>query len=71
MARRRQSGPRIIARECRRNCGKTVYGLVAPIHATTDCHAKYIGICEDCITAEEKVDMLNNMAGNLQRMVAR
>lgn len=47
----------VVTMSCRRGCGKRLATLTAPIHGTKADHAKYHGICDDCLTPEEKADM--------------
>jgi hypothetical protein len=55
---------RITYRECPR-CGKTVAGLVRPIAGSKACHAKYAGLCDGCVTAEERREIEADILGGV------
>ena len=75
MARRRGRRPTLVTMSCRRGCGKTLSTLSAPIHSTREDHARYHGICDDCLTDEERKDMdgpmLMRTAANIVGRVSR
>jgi hypothetical protein len=53
--------PMIISMLCRRDCGKRISTLSGPMHSTITDYKKYHGICDDCLTDEEKADMRGAM----------
>lgn len=58
---RRKNRPQIITMPCRRGCGTVLSTLSAPIHSTQADWQRYHGICDDCLTPEEKADMAGPM----------
>lgn len=52
---------KIVTRPCRRGCGRSLSGLNKPIHSTQADFDKYHGICDQCLTEEEKADMCGPM----------
>ena len=47
---------------CKR-CGKMVASLVKPIHLSAETQAHFKGICGNCMTEEERFDLLHIGAG--------
>ena len=59
MARRRR--PTLVRLACRRGCGKTLHTLSAPIHNGQADFDRLHGICDDCLTQEERDYMAGPM----------
>ena len=51
----------VVRRPCRRGCGKVLAGLSRPIHSTQADFDRYHGICDDCLTDDERADMRGPM----------
>lgn len=51
----------VVVRSCRRGCGKSLTGLSGPLHGTTADFRRFHGICDDCLTDEEKAEMRGPM----------
>lgn len=58
---RRRPRIQVVRRSCRRGCGKQLAGLNRPIHGSQADFDKYHGICENCLTDDEKTDMKGPM----------
>ena len=55
---------RITTYQCPR-CGKTVAGLTRPIAGSKACHAKYAGLCDGCVTDEERKEIEADISGGI------
>jgi len=55
---------RIVRMECRRNCGRKVATLNRPIHGARRDYDRLHGICERCITPEERRQLEDAMVIN-------
>lgn len=52
----------LVAVECHRGCGRQVTTLTRSIVGAHAAHAKFSGICQHCITPEEREEILNAQA---------
>lgn len=52
--RRRRKEPRVKVISCRRGCGKTLTTLAAPINASREDYRRLHGICDNCLTLDER-----------------
>lgn len=57
----------IINTECRRGCGRKIATVSRSIHGAAAAHAKFSGICEQCITPEERLEMEGAVQGAVFR----
>lgn len=51
---------RIKTIKCKR-CGREISTMVSPIHSSISTMNKYQGICSNCMTEEEKFNMMLDM----------
>lgn len=56
-------GPiQIVTQNCPR-CGRPVAGVSRSIHGADAAHARFSGICERCVTDEERQEIENAIVG--------
>lgn len=60
---KRRSRIQVVRKSCRR-CGKPVFGIDRPIHASQATYAKWQGICEDCVSADEENQVLHEIGAD-------
>jgi hypothetical protein len=49
---------------CRRGCGRTLSSLIRPIFSSAATHARWAGICSQCLTDAERAEMQQQIAGD-------
>lgn len=59
MARRRKNPTKVMA--CRRGCGACLVTLTRPIHGSLADYDRLHGICDDCLTEDERQYMAGPM----------
>lgn len=52
--------------KCKR-CGKNIMSSNKSLHGANETHAKYSGICSECITPEERKEIEDSIAEALNR----
>ena len=55
---------RLIIRHCPR-CDKKVSGLANPIFGSTQLHEKLSGICSNCVTEDERRQIMNDQCSGI------
>ncbi|WP_442852231.1 DUF2688 domain-containing protein [Butyrivibrio sp. WCD3002] len=55
----------LVKTRCRR-CGKELYTLANPINGSLETMHKYQGICRDCISNKENLEMLMDIGKDIQ-----
>lgn len=56
---------------CRRGCGRLLSSLIRPIYSSAATHAKYAGICGQCMSEKEKTEMLTRQAQDVLAQVSK
>ncbi len=67
---RRRRRPALIRMQCRRGCGKHLATLSAPIHHSQADYDRLHGICDGCLTDDERAYMAGPMLINTARNIA-
>ncbi len=65
----RKAKIQVMTVSCRRGCGKKLTTLNRPVHSTAEDYRKYSGICENCLTDEERADMNGPMLHRTARNI--
>lgn len=61
----------LVTMKCRRGCGRSVTTLNRPISGAHEAHAEFSGICEHCITPEERRSMIEAQVDAILKMCGR
>lgn len=62
--------PQMIQAECRRGCGATLHTLDRSLYGLDEIRKKYYLICAECLTPDEKEEMLNAMSNGILQKIS-
>ena len=63
--------PRISQAKCRRGCGVTVATMSRPLYGNLDDFKKFQGICQRCLTPQEKLELEGIQRESMRKQARR